>query len=356
MMLSRYRKLELICRKFSKNHVRFLSQPNLAVSADNASSTLGHETSSDSSTKAAITNDTIRARRNALFSAEKTRQIESVRRIEKIEVVYRGQNEAESCTLMMNKHLSTPYDCTLHIKQMIARRSALAVVDGKPWDMHRPLNASCDIQFLHFLEENPYEANMAFWRTGSLLLSYVADRAFRDDFFVQVHSWPYQELQPGSFLCDVGINLPEWTPREEELRAMTLIMTRLIAKKLPIERLEVSADLALKMFEDNQFKKAQIPSIAEKSASKERVTLYRVDDHVEISNGPMIANTGLFGRHQLTAVHPVNYHGVGQLYRFQGVALPAQQPLNYFAWNILQNRGRQFNSSSLSIVTDRKTP
>ena len=135
---------------------------------------------------------------------------------------------------------------------------------------------------------------------------------------------------------------------------MTLIMTRLIARKVPIERLEVSADLAMKMFEDNQFKKVQIPSIAEKSASKDSIVLYRVDDHVEISNGPMIANTGLFGRHQLTAVHPVTYHGVGQLYRFQGIALPAQQPLNYFAWSIIQKRAREFNASSLAIVTDKK--
>ena len=128
-------------------------------------------------TNPVLTNEVIRAKRNHLFTKEKVRQRESVRRVEKIEVVHRGI--PEDCTLVMNKHLSTPFDCALHLSQTISTRSALALVNGKPWDMHRPLDENCDVQFMHFMEENPAEANLAFWRTGSLLLSYVADRAFR---------------------------------------------------------------------------------------------------------------------------------------------------------------------------------
>jgi large subunit ribosomal protein L39 len=162
---------------------------------------------------------------------------------------------------------------------------------------------------------------------------------------VEVHSWPYQNLQSGSFICDVDLKLSDWTPKEDELRAMSLIISRLVQQKLPIERLEVSADFAMEMFADNRFKRDQIPRIAEKSATKDRTVLYRVDDHVEISSGPMIANTSLIGRHQIAAIHPIDCHGIGRLFRFQGLALPAQQPLNYFAWNILHSRARTFNDS-----------
>lgn len=43
-----------------------------------------------------------------------------------------------------------------------------------------------------------------------------------------------------------------------------------------IQRLDVSASLALEMFEDNAYKSEQIPHIATKSESGRSVTVYRV--------------------------------------------------------------------------------
>lgn len=48
-------------------------------------------------------------RRNHLFSLEKKRQVENVGRIEKIEVQYKGV--PKDVSLIMNKDLSTPYEC-----------------------------------------------------------------------------------------------------------------------------------------------------------------------------------------------------------------------------------------------------
>lgn len=48
-------------------------------------------------------------RRHHLFTLEKKRQVEQVGRIEKIEVKYKGI--PKDCTLVMNKDISTPYDC-----------------------------------------------------------------------------------------------------------------------------------------------------------------------------------------------------------------------------------------------------
>lgn len=33
-----------------------------------------------------------------------------------------------------------------------------------------------------------------------------------------VHSWPYQNIQSGSFICDVDLKLDEWTPMDDELQ------------------------------------------------------------------------------------------------------------------------------------------
>ena len=53
--------------------------------------------------------DEIIAKRNEIFDREKKKQFEAVGRIEKIEVRYLGVPEDQ--TFIMNKHISTPFDC-----------------------------------------------------------------------------------------------------------------------------------------------------------------------------------------------------------------------------------------------------
>lgn len=63
-------------------------------------------------------------RRNDMFSKELTKQRNNIGRIEKIEVQYRGQ--PEDISLVMNKHVSTPFDCArrklLHYLPMLRLR------------------------------------------------------------------------------------------------------------------------------------------------------------------------------------------------------------------------------------------
>ena len=46
-----------------------------------------------------------------MFDEEKDRQLALVKRVEKIQVQYKGL--PENCTLLMNKNLSTPYNCAM---------------------------------------------------------------------------------------------------------------------------------------------------------------------------------------------------------------------------------------------------
>jgi large subunit ribosomal protein L39 len=39
------------------------------------------------------------------------------------------------------------------------KRSALAFVNGEPWDIHRPLTEDCELEFVHFKDENPIHVN-----------------------------------------------------------------------------------------------------------------------------------------------------------------------------------------------------
>ena len=69
-------------------------------------------------------------------------------------------------------------------------RSALAMVNGTLWDMHRPLEEESVIELLHFHDDDPFHVNRAFWRSCSFLLGYACESVFGDHIPLQLHSFP----------------------------------------------------------------------------------------------------------------------------------------------------------------------
>ncbi|KAL5019770.1 hypothetical protein ScPMuIL_002662 [Solemya velum] len=289
-----------------------------------------------------LTNGEVQKKRVALFDGEKERQMSMIRRIEKISVEYRGV--PEECTLIMNKGLSTPFNCAMHLQELLMRRSVVALVNGELWDMHRPLTEDCELTFLHFEDEDPRLVNKVFWRACSFILGYVLERAFKDNHHVQLCSFPPPDVKSGSFVYDADLDLPNWQPTQMELNCLSRIGTRLQHEDLKFDRLEVKASLASEMFEDNRFKSEQIPEIAAQSG---RVTLYRLGDHIDISKGPMMSTTAHLARYTVTAVHDVESDKYGPLKRVQGLAIPQQLNLHYWTYNKLVNRASKLNTKHL---------
>jgi large subunit ribosomal protein L39 len=292
--------------------------------------------------------DELRQKRNSLFDAEKRRQSELITRVEKIEVqVINPFDGKETTTLLMNKHISTPFNCAQHLSQLLTERSVLAKINDKTyWDMNRPLDSDCSLQLRHFKEQNPYMVNKAFWRSASFLLGSVIEKAFKQDIQLSLHSWPKPRPETGSFLYDVVINLDNWIPKEEELRVLSTMMKKVVLQELKFERLDCNISLAKEMFEHNSFKAQQIDSIAS-SLNRDYVTLYRVGDHIDMSCGPMISNTSQIGSIFVTAIHPIQTE-FGPMFRFQGIAVPKQLHINSFIFSILRERSKKLNLSGLS--------
>jgi threonyl-tRNA synthetase len=118
---------------------------------------------------------------------------------------------------------------------------------------------------------------------------------------------------------------------------------RLSMEEHPFEQLIVDAEVAEDIFFDSPHKLDQIPQIASQLSDGElyfclwghvswlirkivefldnKISLYRIGHHVDISRGPMVGNTGFVGRATVTAAHKLN-SSIKNLYRFQGVALP----------------------------------
>jgi len=302
---------------------------------------------------ASLTNAQVRQKRTEMFEDEKKRQLNLIPRLEKIEVQYQGV--PEDATLILNKNISTPYNVAQHLTEMICARSALALVNGQVWDMHRPLEEDCTVELLHFHSEEPFHVNRAFWRSCSFLLGAAVESAFRDDLFVAQHSFPPPNVASGSFVADVDLGMGHhWEPTREELMVFSAIMHRMAEKKDPFERLTVDASIALEMFSENQYKHSQVPSIAAASGDGKSVTLYKVGDHVDISTGPMMGDTSFVGRRCTIPVAHKIFHGDSAMYRFQGVALPKDVYLNHFAFGVLEKRANRLNMAGLQATKATK--
>ncbi|KAL7290188.1 hypothetical protein TKK_0015897 [Trichogramma kaykai] len=290
-----------------------------------------------------------RRRRNVIFDNEKQRQQSEIGRIEKVAVKYLPWDKDEApIEMRMNKHLSTPYDCTKHLTEDYTKTVCLALVDRRPWDLQKPFEQDCELELITMAHSNKSPVvNTAFWRSCSLLMGCMVEASFKDEIQVYLHSFPKPDLKSGSFTYDAVIDLPDWKPTQAELRAMSAAFVKLSNQESFMERLEVSEELALDMFQDNPFKNKQIPNIAQNHNGK--IVLYRIGDFIDISQGPMVGSTGIIGKATIASVHKVESNETDRLYRFQGVALPKGTRLNHFAWSVLEKDARKFND--LASVT-----
>ncbi|KAL3886897.1 hypothetical protein ACJMK2_026857 [Sinanodonta woodiana] len=299
-----------------------------------------------------LTNEEARHKRNEIFNEERARQLAFITRIEKIQVEHKGP--PEDCTLIMNKGLSTPFNCAMHIGELLMNRSVLALVNGKPWDMHRPLIEDCELQFLHMKDENPFLSNQAFWRSCSFILGYVLETAFKNDYYVELCSFPVPNVTSGSFVYDADLKLQDWSPSAMELNCLSRVGQSLRFSDFRFERLDIDASVALKMFEENRFKSEQIPQIAGKSETGSSVTVYRMGDHIDITRGPLMGSTGMLSRFSVTAVHRIESPLYGPLSRVQGIAIPMSLKLHYWTYEFLMKRATKLNPAPIPTAFQAK--
>ncbi|KAJ8667358.1 hypothetical protein QAD02_009020 [Eretmocerus hayati] len=286
-----------------------------------------------------------RKRRNIIYNQELQRQRSELGRPEKVKITFIPTHCVEKPnTMMMNLGTSTPFDCARHVSETVQENAAIALVDDQVWDMHRPFEKDCTLKLLTMEMPNETRSlNNAYWRTCSFILGAMAESSFKDDVQLYLHSFPPPNLKSGSFIHDVVIDLEDWRPTNAELKALSAQFVRLTtASSLPMERLEVSEEIALDMFQDNPYKSKQIPDMVRDN----KLTLYRLGDHIDISRGPMVAGNYIIGRVTIASVHKVESEETDRMYRFQGISIPRGIRLNHFAYSILEDRARQLNTST----------
>ncbi|XP_041470816.1 39S ribosomal protein L39, mitochondrial-like [Lytechinus variegatus] len=293
-----------------------------------------------------LTTAAVSQKQNELFDQEKRRQLDMVKRIEKITVHHVGQSH--NCKLAMNKNLSTPYHVAMHFNETYTKRSAIALVNGKPWHMLQPLTEDCELRLVNMKDDDPKEANEAFWRSCSFMAGAILLNAFKTDVYIQPVRAADIPVSQGCFAYDVNLPFP-WDPSQEELTSLSRLAYELAEKKEPFERLEVRPSIAMDIFQDNEYKVAELNSM-----TADRIVLFRLGQFIDVSPGPLVTNSGFMvpHRYSFTCVHHIEDHlkPGNKLTRFQGVALPSDFPCHYHTWNLIQGR------AETPVTTDASSP
>jgi len=175
------------------------------------------------------------------------------------------------------------------------KRAVGAIVNGKLWDLKRPLVEDCELVFVD--PESP-EALEFFRHTASHVLAQAVMRIYgREN--VRLGIGPTIE---NGFYYDFDIIGGKIG--EEDLPRIEEEMKKIVEEDLPVERVEVSKEEAKRIFHDQPYKLELIDEIGE-----DRVSIYRQGEFVDLCKGPHLPSTGVLRHFKLLSVSGAYWRG-----------------------------------------------
>ena len=175
------------------------------------------------------------------------------------------------------------------------KRAVGAIVNGKLWDLKRPLVEDCELVLVD--PESP-EALEFFRHTASHVLAQAVMRIYgREN--VRLGIGPTIE---NGFYYDFDIIGGKIG--EEDLPRIEEEMKKIVEEDLPVERVEVSKEEAKRIFHDQPYKLELIDEIGE-----DRVSIYRQGEFVDLCKGPHLPSTGVLRHFKLLSVSGAYWRG-----------------------------------------------
>ncbi|KAM7048465.1 threonine--tRNA ligase 2, cytoplasmic [Molossus nigricans] len=171
---------------------------------------------------------------------------------------------------------TTPYQVAADISRDLAESTVIARVNGELWDLDRPLEGDSTLELLTFDDE---DAQAAYWRSSAHVLGEALELYYGG------HLCYGAPIENG-FYCDMFIE--DRAVSSAELSALEDICTAIIKERQPFERLEVSKDVLLQMFQYNKFK----CRILNEKVDTPTTTVYRCGPLIDLCKGPHVRHTG----------------------------------------------------------------
>jgi threonyl-tRNA synthetase len=198
---------------------------------------------------------------------------------------------------------------TSDISMGLLRASVGAVVNGEILGNEDVINEDCDFKVVKFEDK---EGKQIFWHTASHLMAYAIQELFPGTKFAigpAIETGFYYDLDS------------EHKFVEEDFKAIEDKMKELAKKDLAVERIEISRDEAIKMFEekDQSYKIELINDLPE----DEKITIYKMGDFVDLCKGPHLTSTKSIKSVKLLSIAGAYWRGDSDnkmLQRIYGIA------------------------------------
>jgi len=269
-------------------------------------------------------------------------------RIDRFEEVWQRQEEERSnatgelivtlpdgkvCEGIINQ--TTPLDIAQNfISKGFAKKCIVAKVfpedsnEGELWDMGRALEFNCKIKLMKFDDE---EGNETFWHSSSHVLGQSLERLYKGKLTFGPALEPSEQLSQGGFFYDVAVD--EYNVSGEDFAQINKMCQKIVKEDQPFQRVVLTKDEALDMFQENQYKQHFISS---KIGDGETCTAYRCGPLVDLCTGPHIPTTKMIKSMQVVKNASSYWQGKAGndvLQRVYGVSFPDKKLMKKWEQN-----------------------
>lgn len=216
--------------------------------------------------------------RNALFQELKTKHDSDLAQRPKTEItITLNTGPTGSSTIIGKSWETTPGQLLRHVPKEVAAEVVISKVDGKLWDLDRPLEADSKVSFLSFKDK---EGRDVFWHSSAHVLGEAAEHEYG---CLLSHGPPTAM----GFFYDMAMAEGQ-AVKESDWSSLEAKAKKYFKDKQPFERLEVSKENLKKMFGYSKYKMHYIEKFVPDGESS---TVYRNGTLVDLCQGPHIQNT-----------------------------------------------------------------
>ncbi len=220
---------------------------------------------------------------------------------------------------------ATPMDVAKSISPRLAKEAVVAVVDGKLWDLTRPLPEKDEPVSVEIKKFDDPEGRQTFWHSTAHIMAHAVKDIFPE---VKVTIGPAIDM---GFYYDFDKPEP-FTP--DDLARIEARMAELVKSDLPFIRKEVSRQEAYELFKSmgENYKLELLEDIPE----DEVVSIYQVGDFIDLCRGPHLPSSGYIKYFKLLSVAGAYWRGDERnpmLQRIYGISFPKKSQLEeYLKW------------------------
>ncbi|XP_045537656.1 threonine--tRNA ligase 1, cytoplasmic [Papilio machaon] len=216
---------------------------------------------------------------------------------------------------------TTPYDVAKGISQGLADSTIIARVNNELWDLDRPLEGDCKLELLRW---DNTDAQAVFWHSSAHMLGEAMERVYGG---CLCYGPPIEE----GFYYDMYY--PEKGISSTDFHVLEGLIKKIAKEKQPFERLELTKEQLLEMFDYNPFK----VRILNEKVNTPTTTVYRCGPLIDLCRGPHVRHTGKVKALKVTKNSATYWEGKADaesLQRIYGVSFP--EPKQLKEWETIQ--------------------